>query len=130
MDYKNEDLMNIYRDHLRPAVGETGYELRILRDVLQAGVIDNQLRIEIIKSRFLLVDLSDDNNGAYWEAGFAEGLGRPVIYLCEKNKFDAEKPHFDTNHCTTVIYEKNKIDEAMVELKATIRATLPSETIM
>ena len=33
-------------------------------------------------------NLSDDNNGAYWEAGYAEGLGIPVIYICEESKFD------------------------------------------
>ena len=31
----------------------------------------------------------------YWEAGYAEGLEKPVIYTCEKNKFNSEKTPFD-----------------------------------
>jgi nucleoside 2-deoxyribosyltransferase len=43
-------------------------------------------------------DLSDDNAGAYWEAGFAEGLGKPVIYICR----EGVNTHFDTDHRRTV----------------------------
>jgi len=45
-------------------------------------------------ARFVIADLTHDNNGAYFEAGFAEGLGLPVIYTCEAGKFDAKKTHF------------------------------------
>ncbi|NQT23833.1 hypothetical protein HQ585_00600 [candidate division KSB1 bacterium] len=125
-------MIELFRQHFVPAVEETGFELRILRDVLQAGLIDNQLRVEIRKSRFLLTDLSHNNNGAYWEAGYAEGLGKPVIYLCEKNVFDdvTTKPHFDTNHHTTIIWDQENIEPAMIELKATIRATFPFEALI
>jgi nucleoside 2-deoxyribosyltransferase len=55
---------------------------------------------------FLIADLSDNNEGAYWEAGFAEGLGKPVFYICcEKDPSDPtkdKKTHFDTNHRHTV----------------------------
>lgn len=117
---------SIYNDYFKPAVEETGFDLRILRDVLHAGLIDNQLRVEIRKSRIMLADLSHNNNGAYWEAGFAEGLGKPVIYLCEKNIFNnkRKRPHFDTNHHTTVIWDRQNIPSCLDELKSTIRLTL------
>ena len=57
----------------------------------KAGLIDDRLRVEIRTSRFLIADLTHENAGAYWEAGFAEGLGKPVIYTCEKSKFDTAK---------------------------------------
>ena len=41
-----------------------------------------------------------------WEAGYMEGLGKPVIYISEKTKFDKAKTHFDTNHCTTVPWSR------------------------
>ena len=62
-----------------------------MRDVSQAGLIDNVMRVQIRDSAFILADLTDDNLGAYWEAGFAEGLGKPVIYLCEAARFDNAK---------------------------------------
>ena len=56
----------------------------------------------------MIADLTHDNNGAYWEARFAEGLGRPVIYTCRKQKWDATKSHFDTSHLNTIIWDPEK----------------------
>lgn len=75
-------------------------------------------------------DLTNNNIGAYWEAGYAEGLGKPVIYLCEKSQFNEFKTHFDTNHHTTVVWDENDMDAAVKNLKDTIRATLPLEAKM
>jgi nucleoside 2-deoxyribosyltransferase len=82
-------------------------------------------------SRFVVSDLSYQNNyGAYWEAGFAEGLGRPVIYTCRKEEWDERKTHFDTNHLNAIIWDPDKLDDAALRLTATIRATLPAEAKM
>lgn len=110
--------------HLRPAVEETGFTLRRLDDDPKAGLIDDRLRVEIRACRFLIADLTHANNGAYWEAGFAEGLGKPVIYTCERSVF-SKNSHFDTNHHLTVIWEPDKLDQAAKDLMNTIRATLP-----
>ncbi len=114
----------LVRDHIKPAVREFGYELIDLRDVAQAGVIDNLLRMQIRDAAFVLVDLTHENSGAYWEAGYAEGLGKPVLYLCERAKFEEKKTHFDTNHCTTVLWDIAEIDNFKAELIATIRRSL------
>jgi len=111
----------------KPAVAATGFELYKLDDIPKAGLIDDRLRVEIRTSRFLISDLSHENAGAYWEAGYAEGLGKPVIYLCEKSKFESNKTHFDTNHHLTVIWDKTQPDEAASQLKSIIRATMPDE---
>jgi nucleoside 2-deoxyribosyltransferase len=81
---------------------------------------------------FLIADLTDHNNGAYWEAGYAEGLGKPVIYTCRKDVFEDKEntTHFDTNHHLTVVWEHDKLDDAVKQLKATIRATLPENAKM
>jgi len=50
-----------------------------------------------------------------------------VIYTCEKNKFESQKTHFDTNHHLTVIWDKDNPQTVSEQLKATIRATLPDE---
>ncbi len=129
MQYNDDVLTDMY-NKIKIAVEQTGFKLFLLDEVLQAGLIDNQLRVQIRNSRFVLADLTHDNHGAYWEAGYAEGLGRPVIYLCEKNKFDQLKTHFDTNHHTTIIWDQVKPQEAIVKLKATIRETMPFDAKM
>jgi nucleoside 2-deoxyribosyltransferase len=82
------------------------------------------------QSKFLIADLTHGNAGAYWEAGFAEGLGKPVIYTCKKDVFDNKRVHFDANHHLTVIWNIATLENAAQELKNTIRATFPDEAKM
>jgi hypothetical protein len=121
------DQLNQVFNAFRTAVADTGFELRRIIDDPPAGLIDDRLRVEIRKSRFMICELTNSNPGAYWEAGFAEGLGRPVIYSCEKSFFDAKQTHFDTNHCHTVLWVPEDLANAATRMKASIRATLPTE---
>ena len=129
MQYDDSELDRIVEDHFRPAVSLTGFTLQRLDDQPRAGLIDDRLRVEIKACRLLIADLSHGNRGAHWEAGYAEGLGKPVIYTCRKDVFDNHShehhPHFDTNHHLTVIWAPANIEKACQELKATIRATMP-----
>lgn len=125
MKFGDLDLDKIVDEVFREAVQQTGFELFRLDDSPRAGLIDDRLRVEIQSSDFVISDLTHDNLGAYWEAGYAEGLGKPVIYTCEATKFDRERTHFDTNHHLTVIWEKDAPNDTAEKLKATIRATLP-----
>lgn len=108
---------------VKPTVrDEIGYDLVDMRNVARAGVIDNIMRAQIRDAAFVIVDLTHDNSGAYWEAGYAEGLGKPVIYICERSKFD--ETHFDTNHCTTVLWSADDGEDFGRELIATLRRSL------
>lgn len=127
MQYGNEQLNKVVEEVFKPAVKQTGFDLVRLDEKPKAGLIDDRLRVEIQTSRFLIADLTDENAGAYWEAGYAEGLGKPVIYTCEKGKFEESKSHFDTNHHLTITWDATSAEEAAEELKATIRATLAGE---
>lgn len=131
MQFLDERLDGVYKDCWIPAVEDAGFELRRLIDGQGAGLIDDQLRVRIRTSKFLIADLSSGNKGAYWEAGFAEGLGRPVIYVCEKKIWESPdkniKPHFDTSHLNTVFWEEGKLDDARTRLANMIRNTFPAE---
>ncbi len=126
MPFRDEHLDPIYRKCFRPAVKATGFILRRLDEDAAAGSIINRLRVEIRRGRFLLAELSGNNAGVYWEAGFAEGLGRPVIYTCEKG----QETHFDTRQLLTVFWSEDDLESAAQQLKDTIRATLPVEAVM
>ena len=125
MKFGDLELDEVFEEVLKPSTKQVGFELIRLTDVPRAGLIDDRLRVEIQASDFLIADLTHDNPGAYWEAGYAEGLGKPVIYTCEKEKFETHKTHFDTNHHLTVIWDKKSPTQAGDLWKATIRATLP-----
>lgn len=132
MKFNNSALAKIFNEVIKDAVAKTGFEIRRLDEEKRAGIIDDKLRVEIRRSKFLIADLTDDNNGAYWEAGYAEGLGMQVIYICEEEKFKEKKTHFDTNHHLTVLWKDNQesLKNFAEELKATIRATFFMEAKM
>lgn len=125
MQFGDADLSRVLETCFKPAAADAGFTLRALNEGQAAGLIDNQIRAAIRTAGFVVADLTHDNNGAYFEAGFAEGLGLPVIYTCEEGKFQKKKTHFDTNHMVTIPWNLKKLDEAQRKLTATIRATLP-----
>jgi hypothetical protein len=112
------------KDVIKPAIATLGFGLVDMRDAAEVGIIDNVMRARIRDAAFVLVDLTHANEGAYWEAGYAEGLGKPVLYLCSREIFEEKGTHFDTNHCTTVLWDPAEPDSFTQELKATLRRSL------
>jgi hypothetical protein len=84
----------------------------------KAGLIDARMEKEIREARFLIADLSHGNQGAYWEAGFAFGLGKKVVYIKQGNKADH---HFDTSHHTTIFWEQGEEEVAIGRIIDTIK---------
>jgi hypothetical protein len=130
MKFGAEDVELAYNSYFKDAVARTGFELFDMREQQRAGMIDDHMRVAIRNSRFLIADLSYECRGSYWEGGFAEGLGRPVIYTCNAEKWEKERSHFDTNHLATVVWDTNNLEKAARELTAIIRNTLPNEAKM
>ena len=116
--FDSPELDNVFANCFFLAVHATGYELRKVPQ--RAGLIDAIIENEIRNCKFLVAEMSDNNAGAYWEAGFAEGLGKPVIYVCK----EGVKTHFDTEHRHTIPWHPEKLDETAMLLKAVIRNTL------
>jgi hypothetical protein len=126
--FDNPELNEVFDKCLCKAVRQTGYELRTATQ--RAGLVDAIIEDEIRRCRFLISDLSDENAGAYWEAGFAEGLGKPVIYICRVDEGElVKKIHFDTNHRHTIRWDLSALDQTATKLKAVIRNTLLQDAI-
>ncbi len=78
--------------------------------------------VDIKRSKFIITDLTNNNLGAYYEAGYAAGRGLPVIKCCSQEWFD--KIHFDVNHDSFIIY--SDLADYRDKLKKRIRATIPN----
>jgi hypothetical protein len=95
----NESFSNGFDVGVRSA----GYApLRIDRKEHVNGISDEILS-EIRRSRFLIADYTQMNNGVYFEAGFAMGLGIPVVPTCRADFVN--KLHFDIRHINTLIWK-------------------------
>lgn len=130
MKFGHADLDAALEQHFKPAVAATGFTLKRVTDGQGAGLIDDQMRVGLRTCRFVISDLTHNSRGAYWEAGFGEGLGKPVIYTCRNDHWKEEGSHFDTHHLVTVVWDPANMGVAMAALKATIRATLPDAAKM
>ena len=89
--------------------------------------INDEIIAEIRRSKFVVADFTGNRGGVYFEAGFARGLERPVIFTCHKS--DIDKAHFDTNHYKHIVW--TSFDELADCLEKRIVATMgqgPSST--
>lgn len=130
MKFGNGKLRKILDKHFKPAVEQAGFDLRTLDENPKAGLIDNRMLVEIQTAAFVVADLSHDNRGAYFEAGYAMGLGKPVIFTCARKVWERGGIHFDTNHYFTIKWDMKSAQAAAEDLKNTIRATLPDKAKM
>ena len=97
-----------YDNGIKLAIKDAGYKpLRIDRQP-DVNKIDDEIIAGIRKSRFLVADFTQGEDGArgavYFEAGFASGLGLRFIYTCRKDK--VKELAFDTRQYNHIIWER------------------------
>jgi nucleoside 2-deoxyribosyltransferase len=80
----------------------------------------DEIKAEIRQSRFVIADVTHHRNGVYFEAGFADGLGVPVIWACDEK--DADNTHFDAKHLNQIRWTSH--DDLRERLKNRIIGTI------
>ena len=99
--------MNEALEHgIEPAIKDAGYKPFLINRKEHIGKVDDEIIAEIRRSRFLVADFTHGEDGArgsvYYEAGFAHGLGRKVIFACQDKCI--ESLHFDTSHYNHIVW--------------------------
>jgi hypothetical protein len=106
---------------ISPAVTDCGLPVPIRIDRKEHN---NQITDEIIAgirdAEFMIADLTGHRPSVYWEAGFARGLGRTVIYCCRDTDFGER--HFDVRQVSTI--EWTDVADLRKKLAQRIRATI------
>lgn len=116
MKFGNDTLK--LREFIKKGIIEADFNPILIDEVQYNEFITPELLSNIRNSRFVVVDLTHQNNGAYFEEGYAMGLGKPVIQLCKKDT----KLHFDIAQKNTIIWEKE--EDIPLRLKNRIKATI------
>jgi nucleoside 2-deoxyribosyltransferase len=82
--------------------------------------IDDELIGMIKSSKAVIADFTGNRTAVYYEAGFAMGLGIPVIWTCKKA--DVDNLSFDTRQYPHIIWENEKdlYSQVLNRLKAKI----------
>ena len=120
----HDSMSNLWEQGIKPGVEDAGYKpVRIDRQEHNNKICD-EIIAEIKRSRFVVADFTQGNNGArggvYYEAGFAHGLDIPVIFTCRKDTLD--KLHFDTRQYNHIVWETP--EELRQKLKMRISAII------
>ena len=138
MWFSNE-MKKVYEEGIKPAIEDAGYKSMRIDRKPDLDKIDDEIIGEIRRSLFLIADMTHGDDGArggvYYEAGFAYGLGKPVIYTCREDMI--EKIHFDTRQYDHIRWEEENLEALRKQLCDRIlarigegperRATNPSE---
>ncbi|WP_397538149.1 hypothetical protein [Rummeliibacillus pycnus] len=90
------------REKIIEVVRAQGYKPMIIDDKEHNQLIVPQILEEIGKAEFVIADITQHRNGVYYEAGFAQGMGKEVIFTCRDTDFEAG--HFDVKQINTIIW--------------------------
>ncbi len=106
------------REAIRKGINNAGYVAIFIDEAQHNDFITPELLKHIKDSKFVVVDLTHQNNGAYFEEGYAMGLGKPVIQLCQQDT----RLHFDIAQKNTIMWDvEDNIPEKLTNrIKATI----------
>jgi nucleoside 2-deoxyribosyltransferase len=109
------------REAIRKGIEKAGYIAQFIDEKEHNNQIVPEILYEIRNSKFIVVELTGHNNGAYYEAGYAAGLGKEVIHICNKETFGKDG-HFDVRQKATILWEtEDEIPDALCKrIKATI----------
>jgi nucleoside 2-deoxyribosyltransferase len=108
----SERLKPVWGGAIKPAIEKAGYTAYRIDEQAHSDNIIFKIMAEIRNSRFVVADVTEQRNGVYFEAGYALGLGLPVIWSVRKD--DASNVHFDTAQYNQIRWESAPdLEEAM-----------------
>ena len=126
-----DSLNEVYKKAIRPAIKEAGYEPIRIDEQPHNDRIDNRIIAEIRRCKFVVCDFTADQleggthiprGGVYFEAGFATGLDKTVIWTCRKDQIN--EIHFDTRQFNYILWKQEKLGKFKTDLLNRIKATI------
>jgi nucleoside 2-deoxyribosyltransferase len=114
------EMEKYYSEGIEQAIRTCGYRPLRVDKLEHNGKICDAIVAEIRRSAFLVADFTGHRGGVYFEAGYAMGLGIPVIWLCKES--DINDAHFDTRQYNHILWNNEK--ELFEKLRNRIDATV------
>jgi len=109
---------------LYPGIERAGYAPVRIDRTEHNNRIDDEIIAAIRRSRFVVADLSMHRGGIYFEAGYALGLGLPVVWTVEQQALDNNEVHFDNRQYNFLVWNEGGYDDLAKRLSNRIEATI------
>lgn len=100
---------------IKNAIKSTGLTPNRIDEKQHINNISSEIQHDIKQSGLVIADLTCQNQGVYFEAGYAMGLNIPVVFCCREK--DKDEIHFDICQYNTIFYK----DENELEIKLKYR---------
>ena len=120
----NDSTARLRENGIKPAIAAAGYRTTLIDEVEHLEHIDDQILAAIRRCRFLVADLTDQRQNVYYEAGFAQGLGSPVIWTCRQSEIDDKRLHFDVRQYACIGWEEDGLEGFQRRLRNRIVSTI------
>ena len=117
-------MFKAYDAGFAPAIDAAGFDPFVIRDGEFLGKICDRIVAEIRRSRFLVADVTGGRLAVAFEAGFAMGLGLPVIWTCREDAGDMISNNFDVRQYNHIVWKDH--DDLKERLLRRIQATIPA----
>jgi len=116
----DSSMSDFYEKGVKLAIEKAGYiPVRIDLQEFNNKICD-EIIAEIKRCKFLVSDFSGQRGGVYFEAGYAMGKGKAVIYTVKED--DVKDLHFDTRQYNHIVY--NSPEDLCKKLYNRISATI------
>lgn len=120
-------LTRTYDNAIAPAVSACQLDLVRLDRVHHNENINDRILADIRKCEVLIADFTDHRGGVYFEAGFALGLDRTVVFTCRESDFErGTGVHFDTRPYNHILWSDDTLSKFRDDLTARLQNTVPS----
>ena len=118
-----DDCMNPAYAAIKSLETETGYIfLRVDQRQFNDKICDHIIA-EIRSSRFVVADCTGERHGVFFEAGYAMGMGLPVIWTCRAGEsWTKVKEMFDTRQYNYIVWMDE--EDLKAQLRERVRATI------
>jgi nucleoside 2-deoxyribosyltransferase len=115
----NENVKAI-RDPIKRSLEDCGFTPVIIDETEYEKRVDASIVSYISKAALVIIDVTGDRSGVYYEAGLAEGKNIPTIWMCQDDKKWVNKMHFDTRQYNHILWK----DPEEIEYKLSERIVL------
>ena len=104
MQFNTPEYEALFADVIEPVCDELGLRAYRADQTYLPGLVIADITKQIAESRVIIAEITPVNGNVYYEVGYADALGKPVILVADKSV--AQLP-FDVRPYRTIFYENS-----------------------
>ena len=107
-----DEYNELYKEVIHPTCESFKFHVIRADDFYTTGLIINDITQSISESALVIAEITPDNPNVFYEVGYAHGIGKPTILLCDRQR--SQLP-FDVSGFRTLFYDNTIGGKGAVE---------------